>query len=423
MQAAGGAGASGSPPKAIHGVDATDEEVEQLWRSLPKVDVHAHLGGSARVDTIADLLVRRGVEAEEARKRAQALVIPRVEDGLPCEPDAGYDGFGIIAEGHGGSCAAMARVATEFLEDSAADGVAYVELRTGGKSRAKLEAVLAACAEFETRSRAAGSDALRQPAGPLAARVIVSMKRDRSEEEAAAGAALAVEMMPDGVVGLDFCGTSPGKYPFTAGFASVAAKAREAGLPFVPHFAEDKDEPAEDFAALLSAGPRRIGHFVWPDDESKRRVAAEGIAIECCLASNLNVMRRDGHIPHPAAAASTDKAIGRVWPSAAAVEVVRRHHPLVEWVKSGLSVALSTDNVGMLGVSLTDTYKLAATALSESGDVRADDTFAAAWRLAASAAECVLGGDEVKLELRRRLAAHPWAALAKRSEAAGGDSS
>jgi hypothetical protein len=58
----------------------------QGFISLPKVEVHAHLGGSARCSSVEEWLrERRGLSHKHAAERANMFCIPRVL-GAPLEP-------------------------------------------------------------------------------------------------------------------------------------------------------------------------------------------------------------------------------------------------------------------------------------------------------------------------------------------------
>ena len=117
----------------------TVDSLDEGFRSLPKVELHAHLEGSIRVATVEELLRSQG--REDAVDRAAAMVIPRGSDGMPVEPTP-FEGFAIVREAQISTPELCRRCVREFLVDCAADGVVYAELRTGGEDREWLEHIL-----------------------------------------------------------------------------------------------------------------------------------------------------------------------------------------------------------------------------------------------------------------------------------------
>ena len=86
--------------------------------AMPKVELHVHLEGSMRPETVAELARQSGV-------------------GLPRSLAAGrwhFASFQDFMDQYSAACRALtrpehfARVATEFVEDIAADGVRYAEV-------------------------------------------------------------------------------------------------------------------------------------------------------------------------------------------------------------------------------------------------------------------------------------------------------
>ena len=95
-----------------------------LSKSL--VQLHIHLDGAVRVNTLFEVLKQRGVDVgvsdvETLRKRMSPQ--PGVSLLEVLKP------FGMIADILGGDIAALRRIGREFVEDQAEEGVIYVETR------------------------------------------------------------------------------------------------------------------------------------------------------------------------------------------------------------------------------------------------------------------------------------------------------
>ena len=211
-------------------------------RALPKVELHAHLNGCVRDSTLMELAFRRAGEAgapgadpssagPTAADLREMLVKP---DGTGPRPLARcFDLFGAIHH----LCTdhdTLRRIAAEAVMDFARDGVVYLELRTtpkdlparGVTKESYCEAVLlgvalgarlaargdgagpSACANASRRGfdRGAGSYSDADPA--IVARLILSVDRRESAEEAKRTVRLAAYLRDEGlgVVGVDLSG-------------------------------------------------------------------------------------------------------------------------------------------------------------------------------------------------------------------------
>ncbi|XP_024148013.1 adenosine deaminase [Oryzias melastigma] len=98
---------------------------EQVFNK-PKVELHVHLDGAIRVQTILDVAKRRGISlpATTAQQMKERIILQ--------EPDTltGFLGkFNEYMHVVAGDREAIQRIAFEFVEDKAREGVLYVEVR------------------------------------------------------------------------------------------------------------------------------------------------------------------------------------------------------------------------------------------------------------------------------------------------------
>lgn len=189
----------------------------------------------------------------------------------------------------------LARISREAVEDAAADGEDYLELRFGPASHVnanlKLDEVIAAVCE----GVAQGTRSTGMPAG-----VVVAALRLHDSDVNADVARAAARFAGRGVVGFDLAGDEL-RYPTLEKYVDAFAIARSAGLGLTCHAAE----AAPGHAALDAVnlfGVTRIGHgaHVAESTEALRKIADDGIFIEICPTSNVYT----GAIPeldaHPA---------------------------------------------------------------------------------------------------------------------------
>jgi len=337
------------------------EDLRAFVRELPKVELHAHLNGCVRAATLEEL-ARQAGGAEAAREARRALDGPR-------DLEACFEVFSLVHR-FATRPTALARLVRESLADLGDDGVVYAELRTTPKDRPAegltkrryLEVVLAEMAKHN-------ADVARRKAGRrfCEGRLIVSIDRRESAEEALTTARLAVELAAESplVVGVDLSGN-----PAEGEWGSVEpalAVARASGLPVTLHFAELPDRSVEG-RSMLAFRPERLGHAVRADPALESELLQSRVPVEVCLTSNLmtkSVSDLDKHI---------------------CARLLRAGHP----------VCLCTDDSGVFNTALSKEYLLAAHAFKLSQQ----ELFS----LSLGALDLVFADGELKAALRERFA-------------------
>ncbi|WP_211262606.1 adenosine deaminase [Nitriliruptor alkaliphilus] len=290
----------------------------QLARRAPKVSLHDHLDGGLRVATVRDLAGRIGHPLpadDEESLRAWFFQGGRGAD-LPRYLEAFDQTVAVLQRAD-----ALRRVACEFAEDLADDGIVHGEVRyapelstAGGLTYDEvIDAILAGFAE-----------------GPADVEVRLIVCALRHLDHAAAAFAAAGRFVDRGVVAVDLAGPEDG-FPATAHAAAIGL-AREAGLGVTLH-AGEAFGPAS-VADALDAGAQRLGHGVrivedLGEDGAPGPVAARvlsaGIPLEVCPTSNV----------HTGVAADV------------------AGHPIARLRDAGFRITLNTDNRLMSDVTLT----------------------------------------------------------------------
>jgi len=282
-------------------------------RRLPKVELHCHVEGAARADTIAELA------------RANGVALP-VDD--PNELFAFTDLNHFLGI-YDVICRSLRtsddfhRIAYEALEDGAAAGVRYREMffspgfviRLGvpvETAWAGLRAgVKDAAADFDIRGRMILD--FDKPSGVGHAMEMVEFAADQDRDELVGLGADSVERDID-----------------HAAFAPAFARARDVGLRRTIHAGEDG--PADNIRiALDDLGCERIDHgFRLLDDAAlTQRVVDDGIALTVCPTSNV--------------------VIANVVPDVAS-------HPFAEQRRRGVHVTINSDDPGMMRFDIADEY-------------------------------------------------------------------
>jgi adenosine deaminase len=311
-------------------------DITKLFQALPKIELHRHLEGSIRLETLAAIarehqLPLPGFEVADIRPLVQV-----VEDDSQDAPTY-LAKFGVLREFYR-SPQIIDRIAYEAVADAATERIVYFELRFTPHALARVGGYsLAEVTDWVIAATRRGSYDFGVEVG-----LIVSMNRHESVELGREAVEVAADRLDKGVVAVDLAGAEH-DYPGEE-FVPVFQAAREAGLPVTIHAGEWAG-PESIRLAVERLGAARIGHGVRvvEDSDVLQMAREQGIVFEVCPTSNV----QSG--------------------------VVRDYdqHPLRDMYQVGLVTTLNTDNTGVGGFGLTDEYVRAVTDLGlEAKDVK-----------------------------------------------------
>jgi adenosine deaminase len=297
----------------------------ELLRRLPKAELHCHLDGSVRPETLLELA--REYQQPIPRDDPESLrEYMRVDDARSLEDYlARFD----VTLGVMQTAEALERIAYELAIDAGRDGVWYIEIRYAPVLNVRRGLTLGEAIEAPLR----GLERARSDGGALA-RLIVCGLRHLSPDVSMELARLAVAYRHRGVVGFDLAGGELGN-PATP-HAAAFAYAREHDLACTCHAGEGADASSVREAVHV-CGAHRIGHAtrLIEDEALVEYVNDARIALEICLTSNVQTHAVESY----------------------------EEHPLRRYFDRGMNVVLNTDNRLMSGTTLTDEYLVAATKL------------------------------------------------------------
>ncbi|PKH26580.1 adenosine deaminase [Enterobacterales bacterium CwR94] len=290
---------------------------------IPLTDIHRHLDGNIRAQTILELgrefnLALPADSLDALRPHVQ--VTSNAPDLVSFLNKLDW-GVKVL-----GSLEACRRVAYENMQDAARAGLHYTELRfspgymamhhnlpVAGVVEAVIDGVRAGATAFGVKanligimSRTFGEEAcLRELEGLLAHR--------------------------DGIVAVDLAGDELG-FPGSE-FLSHFNRARDAGFRITVHAGEAAG-PESIWQAIRELGAERIGHGVKAveDPALMAFLAEQGIGIESCLTSNIQT--------------STVASLAK--------------HPLKNFLAQGIIASLNTDDPAVQGIEIAHEYQVAA---------------------------------------------------------------
>jgi adenosine deaminase len=305
-----------------------------LLRRLPKAELHCHLDGSVRPETLIELGREYGqvMPTDDAEALAEYM---RVDDARHLEDYlARFDITLSVMQ----TSDALERIAYELAIDAGRDGVRYIEVRYAPVLNIRRGLSLGEAVEAPLR----GLERAERDGGAMG-RVIVCGLRNLTPDVSLELARLAVGYKHRGVVAFDLAGGELGN-PASA-HADAFSFAREHDLPCTCHAGEGADAQSVREAVHV-CGAHRIGHAtrLIEDESLTEYVNDRRIALEICLTSNVQTRAVSSY----------------------------EQHPLRAYYDRGMNVVLNTDNRLMSGTTLTDEYVHAARTLGFSFDELAE---------------------------------------------------
>ncbi len=295
---------------------------DSLLKKLPKVELHCHLDGSLRIETILDLARRHNVSlpSSDASGLTKILSIGKKRGTLE-EYITRFDITLSVMQTRD----SLKRIAYELIEDVAAENIRYIEIRYSPILHTSNGMTLDE-AIFSVR------DGLKKGEKDFGVRsgIIVCGIRHISPEASLKLADLCVRFKNKGVVGFDLAGAEE-NFP--------AKDHREAFYMILNHninatiHAGEAFGPTSIHQAIHYCGAHRIGHGtrLKENKDLMRYVNNHRIPLEICLTSN--------------------------WHTFSVRSL--KHHPMRYYYDQGIRVTLNTDNRLMSNTTLTKEFGLA----------------------------------------------------------------
>ena len=300
-------------------------------RRLPLVELHRHLDGSIRLQTILELADQHGIAlpAKTVAGLAPYVHIDKSAPGLMAFLERFEHMTAVLVDAD-----ACRRVAYENVQDAGAEGIDYIELRYSPWFMAKTHGmnpaeVMEACAD--------GIRAGERDTG-IQANIIGILSRTFGVEVCMQELD-AILAHRDHIVGVDLAGD---EFRFPAHlFKPHFKRVRDAGLHVTIH-AGEADGPQSVWSAIHDLGAERIGHGfrAIEDPALVDYLVAQGIGLEVCPTSNLHTSTVENYAAHP----------------------------LRQLADRGVKFCLNTDDPGISAIDITHEYLVAAPAVGLSSE-------------------------------------------------------
>jgi adenosine deaminase len=295
------------------------------FSELPKVDLHRHLEGSLRLNTIIELAGKLDAERTLPANllSLRGLVQIQRDDNLTFENFlAKFNTLRLFYR----SPEVIERITCEAIEDAARDNIQHLELRftpvaLSQAERFPLNDVMDWVCESAIKS------ALRNN---ITVRLIASVNRHESIELAEQVVWLSIDRLEKGIAAIDLAGNEA-HFPAVP-FLALFNEARQSGLKTTIHAGEwgpagNVREAIETFSA------DRIGHGIRIlEDPTTIALARErNIPFEVCITSNYQT----------------------------GVVNELSEHPAAKMIECGLNVTFNTDDPSISQITLSDEYRVA----------------------------------------------------------------
>lgn len=337
--------------------------LEEQIRALPKVELHLHLDGSVKPETVLELGKKVGANLPTDNLNELSKYLLVSED---CKSLGEYlEKFALpleIMQTEEG----LERVAHELCETLAEENVRYFEVRFAPQLHTAkgldldriVQAVLDGLNEGQIEY-------------DIKAGLILCGMRHLSPELNLKLVDLAVRFKDKGVVGIDLAGDEAG-FPVEV-HAEVFKQAASRGINITIHAGEA--EGAQSVKKSLDLGAVRIGHGVrtLEDPNVLQMVKDKKILLEVCPKSNLHT-----------------KAVTKI-----------SEHPIKSYFDQGIRVTINTDNRSVSNTSLTEEYLLMVNELGFSLDELKQTIIFAAEAAFLPAFEKARLIEEIKAELNK----------------------
>lgn len=289
--------------------------------NLPKIELHCHLDGSVRPETIIDIAKKEGIDIPSFDRDE---IKGQITAPLECTSLNEYLKTFVIPNLVMQSKESLRRITFELFEDAAKENVKYMEVRfapvlhtvKGLEMQEIIQSVIDGIKDAEQKYDIKGN-------------LILCCMRHMSADKAFEVVEKGKEFLGKGVVAIDLAGGE--EEGFIKKFVKPIALARKYGYRVTIHAGEAGiGKNVLEAVELLDA--ERIGHGVFIKDcpEAYKIIKEKNVALEMCLASNVQT-----------------KAVNSF-----------NEHPIYDFHKDGIKVTVNTDNRTVSDTNMTNEFEM-----------------------------------------------------------------
>jgi adenosine deaminase len=291
------------------------------FERLPKIELHCHLDGSVRAETILDIAIKENIKIPTYKlDEIKNMMIAPIE----CSSLEEYLQRFYLPIAMMQSKESLKRIAFELFEDGAKENIKYMEVRFAPllhiKNGLSVEEII--------ESVLMGIKAAEESYG-IKGNLILSFLRNMAPESIFEVIEVGKKYLGKGVVAVDLCGAE--HEGFSENFIEPIARAKSYGYKVTIH-AGETGIGRNVLEAVELLGAERIGHGVFINNcnEAYDIVKKNHITLEMCPTSNIQT-----------------KAVNTF-----------EEHPIYAYYKDGIKITINTDNRTVSNVNLTNEYSI-----------------------------------------------------------------
>ncbi len=298
----------------------------KILTQMPKIDLHRHLEGSIRLNTLHEIAKVIGIEVD-SKKSLSSKVQIQPEDQFTLVNF--LTKFSFLRQFYQ-SKEIIQRISSECIEDAMLDNIRYLELRftpaaLSNHETFKFEDVISWVLESIVTS---------SKQSDIEVRSIISLNRHESVEKAERIFSASKQFMKYGLVGFDLSGDEKN---FSAiNYEGLFEKIKNEGF-FITIHAGEWGKAENIRHAILNLHADRIGHGVriLDDPEIVELARNHATLFEVCVSSNI----------HSGVFRSIE------------------NHPVLKMMENGLNISINTDDPMISQIRLSSEYQILLTQL------------------------------------------------------------
>ncbi|MFT6986432.1 MAG: adenosine deaminase [Psychromonas sp.] len=285
--------------------------------NLPKIDLHCHLDGSVRPETIISLAKEQNISlpSNDINEINSLMIAPETCSNLD-EYLLRFELPLSVMQ----TAEAIERISFELFEDAAKENVKYLEVRFGPllhlEKGLSLEQIISSAVNGMKRA---------EKNYDIKGNYILSLLRHMPKESIQGVVDAGAKYLHDGVVAVDLAGGEPSG--FCQEFVPYLQYAVEKGYRVTIHAGEQGDgQNVYDAISLL--GAERIGHGIHIKGHATayKLVKSKAVTLEACPSSNVQT-----------------KAVDKL-----------SAHPIKEFYQDGVLITINTDNRTVSNTTMTN---------------------------------------------------------------------
>jgi len=290
---------------------------------FPKVDLHLHLDGSFRIESMYEMANERNIELPGKTLECYRKWMDEHADAEDVNDYLQMFKWPTAVLQDKDS---LIRTTKELIEDIAKQGVRYAEIRFAPQIHTKKGLSQKDAIEAVLEGKRIGE----QENPTIKIGIILCMmsfgKEELTHEPNKETVSIAHKFLDKGVVAIDLAGAE-GFDPLIT-YKPLFDIAHKTNVPCICHAGDSPEWPTVKDA--IDMGVKRIGHghHIYENPELVREAAKKGIALEICPTSNVQCKTRKSY----------------------------KWHPAYNLYKVGIPVTINTDNMVMAKTTLDEEY-------------------------------------------------------------------